>query len=60
MATHYTITEGFVVNGKTSGETITAADVENIDILIESGRVEKQGKQSGTLKAVNDEPSVED
>lgn len=59
MATHYVIADGFIVNGKHSGETVTTADVENIDILVESGRVEKQGKHSGTLKAVIDDPSEE-
>jgi hypothetical protein len=60
MATHYVINDGFVVNGKQSGETITASEVENIDVLVESGRVEKQGKTSGTLKSANDDPSGEE
>ena len=60
MATHYVINDGFVVNDKKSGDTITASEVENIDILVESGRVEKQGKTSGTLKSANDDPSGEE
>jgi hypothetical protein len=60
MATHYLINDGFVVNGKQSGETITASEVENIDVLVESGRVEKQGKTSGPLKSANDDPSGEE
>jgi hypothetical protein len=60
MATHYIINDGFVVNGKKSGDTITASEVENIDILVASGRVEKQGKTSGTLKSANDDPSGEE
>jgi hypothetical protein len=60
MPTNYVINDGFTVNGKNPGDTITASEVENITVLVESGRVEKQGKTSGTLKSANDDPSGEE
>jgi hypothetical protein len=55
------VVDGFVVAGKTGGETITEADVDRIDILIGSGRViPETPKASGKMKGANVDVPQED
>jgi|694.fasta_scaffold110220_5 hypothetical protein len=61
MAKQYVVVDGFVVAGKTGGETITEADVDRIDVLIESGRViPETPKASGKMKGANVDVPQED
>jgi hypothetical protein len=61
MAKQYVVVDGFVVAGKTGGETITEADVERIDVLLESGRViPETPKPSGKMKGANVDVPQED
>jgi hypothetical protein len=61
MAKQYVVVDGFVVAGKTGGETITEADVDRIDILIGSGRViPETSKASGKMKGANVDVPQED
>lgn len=57
MAKTYTVVDGFIVAGKTGGQTITEKDVERIDILVESGRViPAKAVPSSTMKDASESP----
>lgn len=57
MAKKFIIVDGFIVAGKTGGETITEKDVDRIDILLESGRViPATAKASSTMKDATESP----
>jgi hypothetical protein len=61
MAKKYEVVDGFIVNDKHGGETITEAEVERIDILIESGRViPVTAKSSDRIKAETHDVHKED
>lgn len=51
----YIVAPGFIVAGKNEGEEVKAADVDRLDVLIESGRVIVKGAESSsTMKAQPD------
>jgi len=57
MAKKFIVAEGFIVAGKTAGETITEKDVDRIDILVESGRViPAKANTSSTMKDATESP----
>jgi len=57
MAKKFIIVDGFIVAGKTGGETITEKDVDRIDILVESGRViPAKANTSSTMKDASESP----
>jgi len=57
MAKKFIVAEGFIVAGKSAGETITEKDVDRIDILVESGRViPAKANTSSTMKDATESP----
>jgi hypothetical protein len=61
MAKNYEVAEGFIVAGRSAGETITAADVDNVDVLVESGRIiPEPSRASAKMKSDNADVRKED
>ncbi len=51
----YIVAPGFIVAGKNEGQEVKAADVDRLDVLIESGRVIVKGAESSsTMKSQPD------
>jgi hypothetical protein len=61
MAKRYEVAEGFIVAGKSAGERVSAAEVDNVDVLIASGRlIPEQVRASAKIKSDNADVRKED
>ena len=50
MAKTYIVNDGFIVAGKVGGESVKPSEVQDIDILIASGRVRVGSADGGTIE----------
>jgi hypothetical protein len=50
MAKRYIVNDGFIVAGKAGGESVKPSDVQDINILVESGRVRVDTADGGTME----------
>jgi hypothetical protein len=59
MATKYVVNDGFIVAGKQGGESVRPSDVQDISILVASGRVRVEAAEGGTMKK-SDKPTIKE
>jgi hypothetical protein len=50
MAKTYIVNDGFIVAGKSAGESVKPSEVQSIDILVASGRVRVAAADGGTME----------
>jgi hypothetical protein len=50
MAKNFIVNDGFIVAGKVGGESVKPSDVQDINILVASGRVRVAAAEGGTME----------